>query len=554
MKRVALYARYSSDLQRDSSIEDQLRLCEERARREGWTVVKSYADRAQSGTSMMRSGVQQLLQDAMAGRIDIVLTESLDRISRDQEGIAHFYKRAKHAEVDIITLAEGKIDELHIGLKGTMGALYIKDLAQKTHRGMRGRAEEGKAAGGNCYGYDVVRRYDAKGEPVRGERQINESESAIILRIFKDYAKGKSPKKIAFELNREQISGPQGGSWGQTTINGNRKRGTGILNNELYIGKLAWNRHRYLKDPDTGKRVCRPNPESEWVRADVPELRIVPDELWEKARNRQLELEHRKPEFWNQRRPQKLFSFLLRCGSCGGGYSKISASQYGCSNCRNKGTCDNRLTISSLKLERAVLGALQSRLMDPELCEVFCTEYTKHLNQQRIDHNAQLAANEAEHRRVKREIDKFIDAIANGIDPKTIKDRFNALEARRSELEEILSGTERAPVLIHPNMGHRYAVEVNNLIASLNDEEHRIESAELLRKLIEKIVLTPNPDKSNLVIDLHGDLAGILHLAQGQKPQTKRKTPAPHDKSRESEVSQAKMVAGTRFELMTFRL
>lgn len=326
MKRVALYARYSSDLQRDSSIEDQLRICEERAKREGWKIVESYSDRALSGTSLIRPGIQKLIQDAMAGRLDIILTESLDRLSRDQEGIAHIYKRARHAEVEIVTIAEGRVDELHIGLKGTMGALYIKDLAQKTHRGMRGRAEEGKAAGGNCFGYNVVRRYDEKGDPIRGDRAITADEAAIVMRIFKDYCSGKSPKKIALELNLEGVPGPLGGAWGQTTINGNRKRGTGILNNELYVGRMVWNRHRFLKHPDTNKRVCRPNPESEWVRADVPELRIAPDDLWEKARDRQLSLEHKKGDFWNKRRPPKLFSFMLRCGCCGGGYSKISTA------------------------------------------------------------------------------------------------------------------------------------------------------------------------------------------------------------------------------------
>ncbi len=76
-------------------------------------------------------------------------------------------------------------------------------------------------------------------------------------------------------------------SWGQSTINGNRKRGAGILNNELYIGRLVWNRLLYIKDPETGKRVSRPNPESEWVIQEVPELRIIDQDLWEEVKARQ---------------------------------------------------------------------------------------------------------------------------------------------------------------------------------------------------------------------------------------------------------------------------
>jgi site-specific DNA recombinase len=212
------------------------------------------------------------------------------------------------------------------------------------------------------------------------------------------------------------------------------------------------------------------------------------------------------------------------------------------------------LTISEGKLKAAVINALKSRLMDPELSEKFCVEYTKHLNQLRIDHNAQFASHEAELRRVNRELEKIVDAIVNGVAISTIKERSHKLEARRIELEGILSSTEQAPVLIHPNMAHRYAVEVKNIITSLNSEEHRIEAAELLRKLIEKIVLTPNDEKTGLVIDLHGDLAGILHIAEAKKPTTKNKTSENLDISRASEVSQVKLVAGARFELTTFRL
>ena len=154
MTRVALCARYSSDKQREASIEDQIRLCEERAAREGWKIVQHYTDHAISGASLMRPGIQALMQDAQGRKFDLLLTESLDRISRDQEDIAGVYKRLRFAGVQILTLSEGPVSGLHIGLKGTMGALYLKDLADKTRRGLRGRVEAGKSGGGNSYGYE----------------------------------------------------------------------------------------------------------------------------------------------------------------------------------------------------------------------------------------------------------------------------------------------------------------------------------------------------------------------------------------------------------------
>src|SRR5712664_578474 len=210
MTRVALYARYSSDNQRDGSIEDQLRICREKAARENWTVVSTYKDAGISGASMiLRPGIQTLLQDAQRQQFDVVLAEALDRISRDQADVATLFKHLRFAGVPIITLSEGEITELHVGLKGTMNALFLKDLAAKTHRGLRGRVEKGKAGGGRCYGYDVVKRTDSEGEPVRGERRINEAEAAIVGRIFREFAVGKSPRAIATDLNR---AGPRRGS------------------------------------------------------------------------------------------------------------------------------------------------------------------------------------------------------------------------------------------------------------------------------------------------------------------------------------------------------
>ena len=182
--KAALYARYSSDSQRDASIEDQLRLCRSYAERQGWRIVDSYSDRAISGSSLLRPGVQDLIADGLKRRFDVILTESLDRLSRDQEDIAGFYKRMRFAGVTIVTLSEGEVSELHIGLKGTMGALYLKDLADKTRRGLRGRVEEGKSGGGLCYGYDVVKQTAANGEATRGDRRINAAEAAVVRRIF----------------------------------------------------------------------------------------------------------------------------------------------------------------------------------------------------------------------------------------------------------------------------------------------------------------------------------------------------------------------------------
>ena len=466
MTRVALYARYSSDKQREASIEDQIRLCEERAAREGWKVAGHYTDHAISGASLMRPGIQALMQDAQGKKFDLVLTESLDRISRDQEDIAGVYKRLRFAGVQILTLSEGPVSELHIGFKGTMGALYLKDLADKTRRGLRGRVEAGKSGGGNSYGYDVVTKFTAAGEPERGDRRINESEAAIVRHIFTAYAAGKSPKAIAHTLNRQKVPGPSGEGWAPSTINGNWRRGTGILNNELYIGRLVWNRQSFIKNPENGRRVARLNPASEWIVKDVPELRIVDQELWDRVKARQQGL-RRNQAFHEKQRPRMLLSFLLKCGVCGGGFSKVSEKHYGCSTARNKGTCDNRLTVRQDELEGLVLAALQERLMDPALCEEFCAEYTAHLNRLRGAKNASLAAAKAELGKLGRDRERLIQAIKDGVPASEVKDDLARIAARREELEALIEGTTEEPVLLHPNMAAHYRTQVANLAQAL---------------------------------------------------------------------------------------
>lgn len=300
-------------------------------------MVETWSDRAISGSSMFRAGIRSLLADAQAGRFDMVLSEALDCISRDQEDVAAVYKRLRFAGISIVTLSQGEINELHVGLKGTMNALFIKDLAIKTHRGQRGRVEAGKAGSGRAaYGYRTVHQLDANGEPIRGERAIVKEEAEIVRRIFREYASGRSPKEIAFQLNREGVPGLRNRPWIDATIRGNPVVGTGILNNELYAGVLAWNRHRFIKNPETGTRISRVNPESEWIRTEVTHLRIVDDALWQTVRERQRGIsalyipnivgsrEERAKRLHLTNRPVTLLSGLLTCGCCCGGCHVVS--------------------------------------------------------------------------------------------------------------------------------------------------------------------------------------------------------------------------------------
>ena len=310
-----------------------------------------------------------------------MIAEALDRISRDQEHVAAFYKQLSFCGVKILTLSEGEITELHVGLKGTMNALFLKDLADKTRRGLRGRVEAGCSGGGLCYGYDVVREVDAANQPISGKRRINEVQANVVRRIFSNYAAGKSPRAIAKALNTEGIAGPSGKAWTASTIHGNARRGTGILNNETYIGRLVWNRLRYAKDPETGKRVSKLNPTSKWVTVELPERRIIEEPIWNEVKQRQAELalDDRSEKIRNalntRHGPRYLLSGLLTCGVCGAGYTLVGNDRYACADHVNRGTCSNIRTVSRKAIERRSSAASRTELPTPELIAVFVREF-----------------------------------------------------------------------------------------------------------------------------------------------------------------------------------
>ncbi len=284
--RAVIYARYSSDLQREASIEDQVRECNQLAERLDYTVVEVFSDAAVSGSTQLRPGLQNLLNLIKKGQVKMVLTEALDRISRDQEHIARIYKQLTFCQVQLQTIAEGVVSELHIGLKGTMNALVLKDMAEKIRRGQKGRALAKRSPGGLAYGYDVIRQFDANGTPDKGLRAVNEAKSAVIRQIFELYSDGLSARQIAKFLNSNGTPSPRGGFWNASSISGNRARRDGILWNEMYLGYLLYNRQRFLKDPETARRVPRINPVDQWVRVPHPELRILSDDLWSRAHAR----------------------------------------------------------------------------------------------------------------------------------------------------------------------------------------------------------------------------------------------------------------------------
>jgi site-specific DNA recombinase len=201
-------------------------------------------------------------------------------------------------------------------------------------------------------------------------------------------------------------------------INGNNARGHGMLLNELYAGRIVWNKVRMIKDPATGKRISRPNPASAYRITEAPQLRIIDDATWAAAQAIKQQRSHIGAA--KSRVPRRPLSGLLRCGSCGGGLASLGETKGSvrlqCSTFKESGSCANSRKISRDAIEAAVLAGLREELTDPAAI----AEYVKVYNEERRrlartsgDQVAKLTRRAGE---IARELGRLIDAVTQGVD------------------------------------------------------------------------------------------------------------------------------------------
>lgn len=502
--RSAIYARFSSDLQDIRSITDQVNLARRYSETRGLTTVGTYEDAGISGASMAnRPGLQRLLSDAAARHFDVVVTESLDRLSRSQADIAMLYERLTFLGVRIETLADGVVSEIHVGLKGTMAALFLKDLAQKTRRGQIGRVKAGRIPGGRCYGYDVVQAVDD-----RGRRTINTLEAQIVQRIFTEYAAGQGALAIVKGLNSEGIKGPSGGMWNVSALLGSPKRRNGLLHNELYRGTIVYNRQRFVKDPATGKRVSRPNPESEWLRQEVPELRIIDDDLWMKAQAQRRVRGENKLHY--MRRPQRLLSGLIYCGVCGARYNIATRGYLRCSRHANSGMCSESRMIQASEVEQRVLTSIEKHLLNEDMIELAVGAFKAEFESAAAEVASRYTALNDRLRDVEQKIDRLLRLVEEGhADPSIAGPRLNKLSETKTQIQsQFLVDHKRIETPDVASMAHHYRDLVRDLRNELTHEETgNAEAVSLVRSLVRRITVPPKAANQNELLAVEAGCA-----------------------------------------------
>lgn len=407
--------------------------------------------------------------------------------------------------------SDRKGHKMQAGLSGIIGEAFREMIADRTYAALESRAIQRANTGGRAYGYAVQ----------NGRHVVKHIEADVVLQIFRWYADGKSARWIASELNRRGTPSP-GASWARTerrrggwhpsAISGAPARGIGILCNELYIGHDVWNRTRWTKNPDTGARRPVLRPRSEWIEHEFPELRIVPQELWDRAKARQAQRSveigdviRRKTKKGVGRAPRYPLSGILKCATYGANYVMASATSYACSGFVNGRMCENGVFVRRDRLEDELFSSIRRQLFSPINIEKFKKRIVAGLRQP--DPGA------ARRSKLDAEIQNLTDLVAQGIRSRAVVERLLAAEAERLGLEGDSKVIDlEAAMAALPRAMALYRDKVENLGVTLREDPDRARQA-----LKDTCTIRIQPDNGGAIAEIGINEALATTLMGGSK-------------------------------------
>ena len=526
--RIGIYARYSSDLQNESSIDDQARRAREAIARSGGDPTKAvvFPDYAVSGGSMERPGLEALLRAVEAGRIDVILTEDVSRISRDMGDAAHIFKRLQFAGVPLIGLSDGidtsaKQGKLTYAFKSMMAEWYIDELRDRTLRGLEGRALAGFATGGVPFGYRTEPEIDAAGRELGNKIVIDEDEAPIVRRIFTEYRDGGALNRIARSLNREGIPSPRAGSkhkrfgWGASTIRA-------ILYNEKYTGTWRFKERQWVKVPGTNKRRPRARAADEVMSIERPELRIIDAELWTEVQTR-LAAVHRKYTRDTAERVESpwkttyLLSGILICDECGFPLTIYGGSTryYRCNTHYGKGTCKNDLRVREEVIRADCLDAIREQIQTPQAVEYvrrkigeLLGNYTRELDKDLKERRDRLQHTED---RIKGLVGFIADGDRSEYVVSTLRDLEAQAKAERAAIERLHREAQQPLRLPSLEEITRGAFSLEQLLAG-NPDQARTRIRRFLKGGEIRVIRTPDG------FEVRGEVFPLALAAENRKP------------------------------------
>ena len=492
MKRAAFYARYSSKLQKATSIEDQVAKGKKYCAAQNYELVAIFTDGEMTGRNMRRPGLIELKGALVRREIDIIIVEAMDRLGRRVVDSLNFFDLTQFGGVELHSLDEGPQDFVNVLLRSYAAQQFSEMIGEHTRRGMQGGLTRGRLHT-SAYGYRKIETDEGL------NREVDQVEAEIVRRIFREAAEGHSAKSIAVALNKDGIPAPRGGTWDASTIRGNKARHEGILNNRLYIGEASVCKVGRRYHPETGEKAVFLTNDAEMKVFEA--LRIVPQEVWDTApaeaakRTRSARVSG-NPQ--SARRSKHLLSGLMFCGSCGHSYVKVGKSRFGCREAR-KHACGNRVTIAQGAIEGRTFKQLREVLSAPDLIQHFEEAFRAEMQQLGgEDTKAALKTTARKLAGVQKARRGIMAAIEGGADFADYSERDKELKAEGKALEahlESLKLREAAKARSAPDMPALFAQALKELEALLGSPETVVQANEHLSALIRRITLTPAPKR-----------------------------------------------------------
>jgi len=444
MTRAVLYARKSQE--NEAAIETQLDNAKAFAESKGWAVVQCYSDDGYSGASFgtERPQFTAMLAAAKAQAFNVVVTMAVDRLGREAFRTNMALLELAESGVAVYTYADGQqvrlstpIEKQMVSMRNYAAEDFRQQIADKTREKLLALARAGHATGTRTYGYDLVR--------VDGhvERRINPTEAKVVVQVFTLAASGLGNRRIVDTLANTPAPGKKG--WSKTVIKV-------MLSNRLYVGEVVFGRSRSAATGGSATKRVRSEPA---LVKDMPSLRIVSDDLWNRVQRRQAATlarfsPHRSTDGKLHGRPEAgllsphLLNGFAVCGCCGGSLSFQSKGNrtkaYYCTRRVTRGTasCTNNKGVPEAALDAAVIEALHKLVADPEVAWALVCERTERWKRERvIEVGSQREHLEQEERRLEAVVERLLDQVESGTSVGLrLKQRQAELDAVRVKLAE----------------------------------------------------------------------------------------------------------------------
>ena len=511
-RTAAVYARYSSDNQKATSIADQILSCRRFAATRDIVVLEDhiYSDHATSGARRDRIGLSALLASGTDGLFDLVLVDDLSRMARDLAFMLELVWSFRYNGIGVWSVADNinTLDDetiLMLQVRGVFNEQMLRDLRKKTHRGQLGRKADDSFVGEATFGYRTIWlgavRKDPHGRlaPERYGKSIDPVQADVVRRVFRDFADGHAITRIVKDLNAERVPGRYRTEkgWSPSTV-------SRMLGNTKYKGVWTWNKTRNMRDPRTGRRYFLDRPESEWVVVEDENLRIIDQPLWDAVQRRRVEVRRAWPGAPKQRGfskaqqsrvqtfPPHLLSGAMVCDRCGGTVGLVSGKGHGYYGCLGavKLACENAVKVPRRLAEDVILRSVQNRLLEPEPLQRMLRRVEEEAKSVYSEIPVALGAKRMELQAAKRRQVNLVEYVADGEGTKAVRAELAELEPRVEGLEKQLAGLQRASdkVIRAPSLGwlRKRLKKCRSLL-----ELRTAKSAGFLRRLLCPIRLEP---------------------------------------------------------------